>query len=99
MPFGRLLTVRYFSAKIVEIERFALRAAILHECQNYLKDGGGLVFLAPPSQAIIPDAHPLGTFETQDGRHYTEKSNGFPFLDILGYLKNTHKNPKFGRVR
>ena len=23
----------------------------------------------------------------------------FPFLDILGYLKNTHKNPKFGRVR
>ena len=20
-------------------------------------------------------------------------------LDILGYLKNTHKNPKFGRVR
>ena len=30
---------------------------------------------------------------------YTAKNNGFPFLDILGYLKNTHKNPKFGRVR
>ena len=30
---------------------------------------------------------------------YTGKNNGFPFLDILGYLKNTHKNPKFGRVR
>ena len=29
----------------------------------------------------------------------TGKNNGFPFLDILGYLKNTHKNPKFGRVR
>ena len=29
----------------------------------------------------------------------TEKNNGFPFLDILGYLKNIHKNPKFGRVR
>ena len=28
-----------------------------------------------------------------------EKNNGFPFLDILGYLKNTHKNPKLGRVR
>ena len=27
------------------------------------------------------------------------KNNGFPFLDILGYLKNTHRNPKFGRVR
>ena len=33
-------------------------------------------------------------------RHiFTGKNNGFPFLDILGYLKNTHKNPKFGRVR
>ena len=29
----------------------------------------------------------------------TGKNNQFPFLDILGYLKNTHKNPKFGRVR
>ena len=26
----------------VEIERFVLRAAILHECQNYLGDRGGL---------------------------------------------------------
>ena len=25
----------------------------------------------------------------------TGKNNRFPFLDILGYLKNTHKNPKF----
>ena len=30
---------------------------------------------------------------------YTGKNNRFPFLDILGYLKNTHKNPKFGKVR
>ena len=45
-----------FFRKIVEIEGFALRAAILHECQNYLR-GGGLfgrkrekhfsIFLAP----------------------------------------------------
>ena len=27
------------------------------------------------------------------------KNYGSPFLDIFGYLKNTHKNPKFGRVR
>ena len=26
-----------------------------------------------------------------------EKITDFHFLDILGYLKNTHKNPKFGR--
>ena len=32
-------------------------------------------------------------------RKSTAKNNGFPFLDILGYLKITHKNPKFGRVR
>ena len=25
-----------FSRKMVEIERFVLRAAILHECENYL---------------------------------------------------------------
>ena len=30
---------------------------------------------------------------------YTGKNNRFPFLDILGYFKNTHKNPKFGSVR
>ena len=29
---------------------------------------------------------------------HRKKNNGFPFLDILGYLKNTHKNPKFERV-
>ena len=29
----------------------------------------------------------------------TGKNNRFPFLDILGYLKNTHKSPKFGKVR
>ena len=55
-----------------------LRAAILHECQNYLGGGAGLggseknIFLAPPPppppRAIIPDAGPLGTFENQDTR-------------------------------
>ena len=30
---------------------------------------------------------------------FTGKNNGFPFLDMLGYLKNTHKNPRFGKVR
>ena len=34
----------------------------------------------------------------QSGLHTTGKNNGFPVLDILGYLKNTHKNPKFGKV-
>ena len=29
---------------------------------------------------------------------FAGKNNGFPFLDILGYLKNTHKNPKFGKA-
>ena len=30
---------------------------------------------------------------------FTGKNNRFPFWDSLVYLKNTHKNPKFGRVR
>ena len=68
-----------FFRKIVEIGRFAFRAAILHECQNYLRGVGGLggseknrgplFFLPPPPTAIIPVARPRGTFETQDGRH------------------------------
>ena len=29
----------------------------------------------------------------------TGKNNRFPLLDILGYLKNIHKNPKYGKVR
>ena len=61
---------------MVEIERFALRAAIWHECQNYLGAGGPFerkqekyFFRPPPPWAIIPDARSLGTFKNQDGRH------------------------------
>ena len=59
---ARLFTVLFFR-KIIEIEGFVLRAAILHECKNYL-------FFSPlPSpRPIIPDARPLGTFENQDIR-------------------------------
>ena len=32
-----------FFRKIVEIERFSLRAAILRECQNYLGAGAGAI--------------------------------------------------------
>ena len=31
--------------------------------------------------------------------HITGKKNRFPLLDMLGYLKNTYTNPKFGKVR
>ena len=30
---------------------------------------------------------------------HTGKNNRFPILDIFEYLKNTNKNPKFGKVR
>ena len=48
-----------------------------------------------------------GYLKRQDNRkikdilyiYITGKNNRFPFVDILEYLKNTHKNPKFGRVR
>ena len=33
------------------------------------------------------------------GLELTGKNNRFPILDVLGYLKNTNKNPKFGKVR
>ena len=62
-----------FFRKIVEIERFALRAAILHECQNYLggrgRFGRSSFSHSPLLRAIISNARRLGTFENQDGRH------------------------------
>ena len=42
---------------------------------------------------------PLGVSKKFAWHEFTGKNNAFPILDILGYLKNTHKNPKFGRVR
>ena len=39
-PPPRLFTVPCFPVKIVAIERFALQAAILHECHNFLGGGG-----------------------------------------------------------
>ena len=43
-PYCKFWTVHspLFFRKIIEVERFALRAAILHECQNYL---GGIWIL------------------------------------------------------
>ena len=38
-------------------------------------------------------------FDGKSSVSYTGKNNGLPLLDILGYLKNTRKNAKFGRVR
>ena len=41
----------------------------------------------PPPRAIIPDAHPLGTFENQDGRLYlkngTKKSGTVNNLPLI----------------
>ena len=37
---ARLFTVLFFR-KIIEIEGFVLRTAILHECKNYLGGGSG----------------------------------------------------------
>ena len=52
---------------MIEIESFALRAAILHEYQNYLGGGGG--------GGLIPDARPLGTFENQVRRGICKRSH------------------------
>ena len=54
------------------------------------------------ARACFPNVSQFPIWETLfpvSGFCFTGKNNGFPILDILGYLKNTHKNPKFGRVR
>ena len=58
----------------------------------------------PHSGFRIPDSYLPETLQkawrTVSSRStVTGKNNGFPFLDILGQLKNTYKNPKFGKVR
>ena len=50
-----LLTITW---DIVEIVCFALRAAILGECQIYLSGGG-------TATSLNPDSRPLGTYETK----------------------------------
>ena len=55
----------------------------------------GMGHLISKPKFKIPTPSPLLISE----KSLTGKNNGFPFLDILGYLKNTHKNPKFGNVR
>ena len=50
-------------------------------------------------EGLITKAIVVWFFNPYDLEQFTGKNNGFPFLDILGYLKNTHKNPKFGKVR
>ena len=69
-----------FFRRIIEIERFALRDAILHECQNYLSGGGGLGGSLP--RATIPDACPFGTIDltkkqgTVNSPDWSRKQNG-----------------------
>ena len=61
--------------KIIEIERFTLRAAMsvktTQGAQAVWEEARKIeaIFLAPPPPgAIIPDALPLGTFENEDTR-------------------------------
>ena len=53
----------------------------------------------PPQTNSIQFNLTFGHFMWIDGVYPQEKNNRFPILDILGYLQNTHKNPKFGKVR
>ena len=61
----------------------------------YRNLGSASDWLMQISHAAWPIRNTTQTINSMD----TGKNNGFPLLDILGYLKNTHKNPKFGRVR
>ena len=54
----RLFAVLYFSVRSSRSRALRYGLPILHESQNYLGRGGGL----------IPDARPLGTLENQDSR-------------------------------
>ena len=44
---------------------------------------------------IASRSNDLSLADTWHLVYFTGKNNGFPFLDILGYLNNTHKNPNY----
>ena len=77
-------------AKALEDQNYASEVVTSHS--NLLNFSLPFLFFAPAMPAISVHNRHFGPIPQ-------EKNNGFPFLDILGYLKNTHKNPKFGRVR
>ena len=72
-----------------------------HDYLNHLKTEQNcfnIVEYAPCTSPIMHFICPptFITFVFHFSWVYTGKNNGFPFLDILGYLKNTHKNPNQG---
>ena len=59
-----------------------------------------VIGLGTPLGGVLPSNRPLSTFHGwvhYNGLAFNGKNNGFPFLDILGYLKNTHKNPNLAK--
>ena len=65
----------------------------VNQTNYHLRDTATDLTLSKPKREILKRSFKFSV------AMLTGKNNGFPFLDILGYLKNTHKNPKFGKVR
>ena len=83
---SRLFTTLYFFRKIVDIERFALRSAILHERQNYL-GGGGCLGGSEKNRGTVITSLQLA-FRRRD-RNFT------PFT--IHYLRNSAGDEKHAR--
>ena len=73
------------------IERFSLRDAILHECQNYLGGGGGLggrekidLKQKDASQLIIKDPVLKEVVEHGSNLNYSEKNPVFQSQHVSG---------------
>ena len=85
---------------IVVIQKFCYHGNVTsHSSSLLLSKTCWLLYLISWKTYLISHRHFKFCKNTTMLNILTGKNNGFPFLDILGYLKNTHKNPKFGRVR
>ena len=84
---------------LCNIADFQVLRQLIVDCNGWV---GWVVWVPALAEYIVLcswASHLHVTLTVSPSTQVIGKNNRFPFLDILGYLKNTHKNPKFDKVR
>ena len=80
-------------------QTFSFRTSTYQILPDFSKESYRIIFLVFSVKVFWKTFQDKRRPWSREGLKHWKKKNGFPFLDILGYLRNTHKNPKLGRVR
>ena len=99
----KLYTISWFPSWTVSLfqrwfskTRWPFHQFLSRECWLHSNSGSNLLWV---KDIVIGFLRKIKYKQIINTGQNTGKNNGFPILDIFGYLKNTHKNPKFRRVR